>query len=115
MVCRAERFCARASMRRGEATRCSPRSMHSLRRSRSWLPPGREAFNLPPTVFGSGRVPHVRPSVHGLKMDFSNAFTQYTRVVALGRGPFARVAVALEGLRPSFSAHVRFGEHGAPV
>ncbi len=28
---------------------------------------------------------------------------------------FAHVTEALEGLRPSFSAHVRFGEHGAPV
>jgi hypothetical protein len=26
-------------------------------------------------VFGSGRVPHVRQSVHGPKTNFSNAFT----------------------------------------
>jgi hypothetical protein len=26
-------------------------------------------------IFGSGRVPHVHPSVHGPKTDFSNAFT----------------------------------------
>jgi hypothetical protein len=30
------------------------------------------------TVYGSGRVPHVRQSVHGPKMVYSNAFTRCT-------------------------------------
>ena len=33
----------------------------------------------------------------------------------LSNRPFARLVGALEGLRPSFSAQVRFGEPGAPV
>jgi hypothetical protein len=32
-----------------------------------------------------GRVPHVRPSVHGPKTDSSNAFTPCARILALGR------------------------------
>jgi hypothetical protein len=50
----------------------------------------------------SGRVPHVRPSVHGPKTDFSNAFTQCTRILALGRGLFPCVTKALEGAAPVF-------------
>jgi hypothetical protein len=43
--------------------------------------------DLPTTVFGSGRVPHVRPSVHGPKTDSSNAFTPWSSILALGRSP----------------------------
>jgi hypothetical protein len=46
------------------------------------------------------RVPHVRASVRGPIMNYSNAFTKRVE--------------AFEGLRPSFSAHVRWREHGAP-
>jgi hypothetical protein len=56
--------------------------------------------DLPTTVFGSGRVPHVRPSVHGPKTDFSNALTPCTGILALGRSLFAFVAIALEGAAP---------------
>src|ERR1700758_5172022 len=66
-------------------------------------------------VVTPGRVPHVRQSVHGPKMDSSNAFALSARIVDLGRFLCAYIPKALGGLRPSFSAHVRFGEHGAPV
>src|SRR5580700_7411214 len=69
--------------------------------ARAWL----MAFwrmNLPKTVFRSGWVPHVLPSVHGPKTDFSNAFTHCTRTLALGRSLFARVTEALEGAAPVF-------------
>jgi hypothetical protein len=46
-------------------------------------------------------VPHVRTSVHGPNMNSSNAFGKRAR--------------ALDGLRPSFSAHVRPRERGAPI
>jgi hypothetical protein len=36
---------------------------------------GTGGLDLPTTVYGPGRVPHVRPSVHGPKTDSSNAFT----------------------------------------
>ena len=57
-------------------------------------------FHLVITAYGSGRVPHVRPSVHGPKMDFSNALTPCTGILALGRSLFALVAIALEGAAP---------------
>ncbi len=56
---------------------------------------------------GVGRVPHVRPSVRGPKMTCFKCFHSRRR---LGRSFKAFV-----GLRPSYSAHVRWGEHGAPV
>jgi hypothetical protein len=52
---------------------------------------------------------------HGPKTDFSNAFTPLHEDSCPWPVSFAHVTEALEGLRPSFSAHVRFGEHGAPV
>jgi hypothetical protein len=49
-------------------------------------------------------------------MDSSNAFTLLHADLAFGRSLFGNVTKALEGAaRPSFSAHVRWGEHGAPV
>jgi len=45
--------------------------------------------------------------VHGPRRMFSNAFTRCTT-------PLVPKKKALEGLRPSSSAHVRWGEHGAP-
>jgi hypothetical protein len=47
------------------------------------------------------RVPHLRTSVRGPIMNFSNALTVRIK--------------ALDGLRPSFSSHVRWCEHGAPI
>jgi hypothetical protein len=52
------------------------------------------------TVLGSGRVPHVRPSVHGPETDFSNAFTPCIEMLVLGRSLFAGVVRALEGAAP---------------
>src|ERR1700732_4430868 len=57
----------------------------------------------------------VRPSVHGPKTDSSNAFTSCARILDLGRCLCAYTPKALGGLRPSYSAHVRPGEHRAPV
>src|SRR5580700_3449626 len=54
-------------------------------------------------------------SAHGPKTDSSNAFTSCVRFLDLGRCLCAYTPKALGGLRPSYSAHVRFGEHGAPV
>ena len=53
--------------------------------------------DLPTTAFGSGRVPHVRPSVHGPKTIFSNAFIASTGVLALGRSRFDRPSGASDG------------------
>ena len=39
-------------------------------------------FHLVPSAYGSGRVPHVRLSVHGRKRCFSNAFTRSTTDLA---------------------------------
>jgi hypothetical protein len=47
------------------------------------------AFHLVTTTCGSGRVPHVRLSVHGPKTDSSNAFTPCSRTLALGRSLLA--------------------------
>jgi hypothetical protein len=49
----------------------------------------------------SGWVSYVRARVHGQNMNSSNASTKGLE--------------AFEGLRPSFSAHVRWCEHGASV
>ena len=38
--------------------------------------------------------------IHGPKTDFSNAFTPCTRIIALGRSLFARIAAALKGAAP---------------
>jgi hypothetical protein len=51
-------------------------------------------FWTPINVFGSGRVPHVRPNVHGPKTDFSNAFTLSAKILALGGILFAHLPVA---------------------
>jgi hypothetical protein len=48
-------------------------------------------------------VPHVRPSVRGPEMICFDCFSLLIS------------QKALVGLRPSYSAHVRFGERGAPV
>jgi hypothetical protein len=63
-----------------EPQRCPTRSANS------------GGFDLPIKVFGSGRVPHVRPSVHGPKTDSSNALTACARIVDLGRSPSAHVS-----------------------
>jgi hypothetical protein len=55
-------------------------------------------------------VPQVRPSVPGPKMGFSNAFALTQEDVGV-----SNQIRAFDGLRPSFSAQVRFGEPGAPV
>src|SRR5580692_3802071 len=47
-------------------------------------------------VEGIGRVPHVRPSVHGPKTDSSNAFTSRARTLPVGRS-LTHVTVGLEG------------------
>jgi hypothetical protein len=62
-----------------------------------------------------GRVPHVRPSVHGPKTDFSNAFTPCATILALRRSLLPAWQKRWKGCAPSFSAHVRSSEHGAPV
>jgi hypothetical protein len=48
----------------------------------------------------SGRLPHVRPSEHGPKTDFSNAFTPCARIFPVGRSLFVLVTEALEGAAP---------------
>src|SRR5580700_12345207 len=63
----------------------------------------------------SDGCPMFGPGVHGPKTDSSNAFTSCARILDLGRCLCAYTPKALSGLRPSYSAHVRFGEHGAPV
>jgi hypothetical protein len=45
-----------------------------------------------------GRVPHVRPSVHGPKTESSNAFTACATILALGRSP--RLTASLERATP---------------
>jgi hypothetical protein len=50
------------------------------------------------TVLGSGRVPHVRQSVHGPKTDSSNAFTPGATALALVPEKQRR----WKGLRPVF-------------
>ena len=62
-----------------------------------------------------GRVPHVRPSVHGPKTHFSNAFIPCAGILPLGRSPLHVWQSVGTGCAQSFSAHVRWGEHGAPV
>jgi hypothetical protein len=37
------------------------------------------------------------------------------KIFSLEEGPMLDQQKAIEGLRPPFSAHVRFGERGAPV
>jgi hypothetical protein len=44
---------------------------------------------------------------HGPKMDFLNAFTPLHENSCPWPQSFAQITEALEGLRPSFSAHVR--------
>src|SRR5271156_2548427 len=39
------------------------------------------------SLLGSGRVPHVRLSVHGPKTDFSNAFTPCIKMLVVGCCP----------------------------
>jgi hypothetical protein len=57
-------------------------------------------FHLVTTAYGSGRVPHVRPSVHGPKMDSSNAFATRETILAFGHSLSDRVTVAEEGAAP---------------
>jgi hypothetical protein len=85
-------------------------------------------------VEGNGRVPHVRLSVRGPKTmgaarpslsDESPSNTKSIRrwivylhpvyVIAFQMGWLVYRSKAIVGLRPSFSAHVRWGERGAPV
>ncbi len=70
---------------------------------------------LQPTVVGSGRVPHVRPSVHGPKTGSSNAFTPCAGTLDVDGSLFTIRKSIRRGCAPSSSAHVRSGEHGAPV
>jgi hypothetical protein len=92
---------------------------HQGLRHRTLVPIGSTSiggFDLPTKVLGSGRVPHVRPSVHGPKTDSSNAFTACARSDDLGRSHFAQLSKSVgRGCAPSFSAHVGLGEHGAPL
>jgi hypothetical protein len=46
---------------------------------------------------------------------FSNAFAQCVQKWAFSKKVLGLRTKAFEGLRPSFSAHVRWCEHGAPV
>jgi hypothetical protein len=60
--------------------------------------------------------PMFAPAYMGRKRIVSNAFTPCKGILALRRSLFcARSRSVGRGLRPSFSAHVRRGEHGAPV
>jgi hypothetical protein len=85
-----------------EQSRPYKKSTHERRKQK--LPPlTNESSGLwrPPNQgLGPGRVPHVRLSVHGPKMIFSNAFTPCARIIALGRSLFARVVEAFEGAAP---------------
>jgi hypothetical protein len=58
--------------------------------------------------------PMFAPAYMGWKRYFSSAFTPCATAHARTNA-FCRRAKAFEGLRPSSSAHVRLGEHGAPV
>jgi hypothetical protein len=40
---------------------------------------------------------------------------RHGRLFAFGTGFSGQMTKAIVGLRPAFSAHVRWGEHGAPV
>jgi hypothetical protein len=51
--------------------------------------------------FWTGAI-NVRPSVHGPKTDFSNAFTPCATALAFCRSLLAHFAVAFEWLRPVF-------------
>jgi hypothetical protein len=51
----------------------------------------------------SGRVPHVRPSVHGPKTDFQMLSVYCARIFPLGPGVFVLVIEALEGAAPHLS------------
>jgi hypothetical protein len=64
------------------------------------VPVGRAEVGAKNEAFFSGRVPHVRPSVHGLKTDSSNALTLLHEDLALGRSLFANVTEAMEGAAP---------------
>jgi hypothetical protein len=71
-----------------------------------------DEFPLLITAYGSGRVPYVRQGVRGPK----TMFFECPHFMYDGSCPFARSAKAFEGgCAQSFSAHVRQGEHGAPV
>ena len=61
-----------------------------------------------------GRVPHVRPSVHGPKTDFSNAFTPSATILAFRRSLLPAWQKRWKGCAPSFSAHVRWANMGHP-
>ena len=65
---------------------------------------------------GPGRVPHVRLSVHGPKMDSSNAFTPWAKVLDLDRILLPIRQKTLKGAAPHlFRPMYAGGEHGAPV
>ena len=60
-------------------------------------------------------MPHVRPSVHGPKTMFSNAFTPFQNC-SLWAVAFATHGKSVRrGYAPPFSSHVRWGEPGFPV
>src|ERR1700678_2648283 len=71
--------------------------------------PARESLCENPTqaakTLTPGRVPHVRPSVHRPDTIFFECSYSICHGVIGG-------VRALEGLCPSYSAHVRWGEHG---
>ena len=57
-----------------------------------------------------------RTSVHGPKTGFSNAFTPRARTLSSRNSVSAHGANSIgRGCAPSFSSHVRWCEHGAPV
>jgi hypothetical protein len=88
-------------------------------------------ISCPNTVYGSGRVPQVRPSVPPDFLLCLLALAYFMRLslmkaahAALGGAPCRKsgpIAVCPQtrndrrGCAPSSSAHVRSGEHGAPV
>ncbi len=59
-------------------------------------------------------MPHVRPSVHGPKKMFSNAFT-LVRTAPSGIVSRVLAKSVRRGFAPSFSSHVRSSEPGFPV
>jgi hypothetical protein len=86
--------CCERSARTAGESKCS--------KALNCVPVGGAEVGAKNETFFSGRVPHVRPSVHGLKTDSSNAFTLLHEDLALGRSLFANVIEAMEGAAPFF-------------
>jgi hypothetical protein len=62
-----------------------------------------------------GGAPCRKSGNLGRKRCFSNAFTPCTRALARSNAVCSQSRDDRRGCAPSFSAHVRLGEHGAPV